>query len=98
MIPKLFLGAVFKAEGIGFGCTVGAEEEVFYVSFSLRVCLPYVSEHSLGTATVGADLYAKLRTACLLAAKPPVSPPPAEELELSDGGSEQRSGTVAGSV
>lgn len=74
---------MFEAEGIGFGCVVGAKEEVFCVSFSLPVCLPYVSEHSLGTGTVGADFYAKLRTACLLAAKPPVPPPPAEEPSLS---------------
>lgn len=88
---------VLKAEGMVSDCMVGAKEEVLCVSFSLPLCLSYVSEHSSGTVTVGADLYAILWTACPLAAEPPVSPPPQRgaQLELSDAGSEQKSGTTA---
>lgn len=50
----------FKAEGIVSGPMVGGKEEVLYVFFfSLPLCLPYVSERSSGTVTVGADLYTK---------------------------------------
>lgn len=57
---RLSLEVVFKAEEIVSGCMMEAKEEVSCVSFSLLLCLPYVSEHSSGTVTVGADVYTKL--------------------------------------